>query len=127
VSTPVIFPALDVLKSYLENKQDRNGQELLKEIEKQVPIKSNPKGIPSLWYMPLVGGENFFDGFGFYEFKDEYKWTDSLSDKNEKQFPPKRPLLKFLEILNKKLPYRWNLHIEKFERDDSWLLLEIEK
>jgi hypothetical protein len=30
-----------------------------------VPIKPNPRAIPSLWYMPLVGSGNFFDGFGF--------------------------------------------------------------
>jgi hypothetical protein len=127
VSSPVIFPTFEALKSHLEDKGDRNGLELLKELEKQVPIKPNPKGIPSLWYMPLIGGDNFFDGFGFCEFKKKYKWTDSPSDRSEKQSTPKRPLLKFLDSLNRKLPHRWNPHLNRFEQDDDWLLLDIEK
>jgi hypothetical protein len=124
VSTPVVFPVLEELKKYFEENKDKKGIDILKDLEKQVPIKPNPKGIPSLWYMPLVGGDNFFDGFGFCDFKNQFKWSKSPSDKNEEQSPPKRPLLKFLEILNRKLPYRWNLHLNKFEQDDDWLLLE---
>jgi hypothetical protein len=124
VSPPVVFPVLEELKKYFEENKDKKGMDILKYLEKQVPIKPNPKGIPSLWYMPLVGGDNFFDGFGFCDFKNRFKWSKSPSDKNEEQSPPKRPLLKFLEILNRKLPYRWNLHLNKFEQDDDWLLLE---
>lgn len=125
VSTPVIFPALEELKYHLEETKDKVGTRLLTELEKQVPIKPNPNGIPSLWYMPLIGGDGFFDGFGFCEFKKKYRWTDSSSDRNEKQNPPKRPLLEFLEKLNSNLPYRWNLHLNKLEHDDDWLLLKI--
>jgi hypothetical protein len=127
VSTPVVFPALDELKAYLNETQDKIGTQLLVELEKQVPIKSNPKGIPSLWYMPLIGANNFFDGFGFCDFKNKYGWKNSPSDEIEKHNPPKQPLLKFLESLNKKMPQRWNLHLNKSEQDDDWLLLDIER
>ena len=127
VTTPVVFPALDKLKDYLSKNKDREAIKLLKELEKQVPIKPNPQGIPSLWYMPLIGGNNFFDGFGFSDFKKKYNWSDAPSDENERNYPPSRPLLKFLQYLNKRMPQRWNLHAEKFEQDDDWLLLEIEK
>lgn len=126
VSTPVIFPSLDKLSKHLSKCNDKGGMELLGNIIKEVPIKPNPKGIPSLWYMPLIGGNNFFDGFGFSDFKKDYKWTKSPSDDNEAHFPPKRPLLKFIERINRKLPMRWNLHTNKYESDDDWLLLEKE-
>ena len=125
VSTPVVFPALDKLKNHFEKSKDREAKKLLNELEKQVPIKPNPKGIPSLWYMPLIGGDNFFDGFGFTEFSRKFNWNISPSDEYEKKFPPKRPLLKFLKNLNEKTPKRWNPHKNKLEQDDDWLLLKI--
>jgi hypothetical protein len=127
VSTPVVFSAMDDLKSHFEQTNNKKGMRLLTQLENQVPIKPNIKGIPSLWYMPLIGGDNFFDGFGFCDFKNKFKWTKSPSDESEKYNPPKRPLLNFLKNLNEKLPQRWNLYKDKFEQDDDWLLLEIEK
>ena len=55
------------------------------------------------------------------------EWTGGKVDESEKNYPPKRSLLKFLQDLNKRIPKRWNLHTEKFEQDDDWLLLETEK
>jgi len=127
ISTPAVFPALKELKRHFQQNKDETGTQLLSQLENQVPIKPNPKGIPSLWYMPLIGGNNFFDGFGFCDFKNEYEWENSPSDEIEKHNPPKRPLLKFLGSLNKKMPQRWNLHLNKFEQDDDWLLLDIER
>jgi len=124
VTTPVVFTALDKLKSHFEKSKDREAKKLLNELEKQVPIKPNPKGIPSLWYMPLIGGNNFFDGFGFSDFKKDYNWSDAPSDENERNYPLNRPLLKFLQNLNKRMPQRWNTHTGKYEQDDDWLLLE---
>lgn len=125
ISTPVVFPVLVDLKKHLENNKDKTGMRLLAKLEKQVPIKPNPKGIPSLWYMPVIGGDNFFDGFGFSEFKKQFKWTDSPSDEREKHNPLERPLLRFLKNLNKKMPQRWNPHLNKFVQDDDWLLLDV--
>jgi len=127
VTIPVVFPVLEELKNHLKKNKDRVGTRLLNELEKQVPIKPNPKGIPSLWYMPLIGGDNFFDSFGFSDFKNKFQWSNSPSDESEEQNPPKRPLLKFLKNLNQKMPKRWNPHKEKFEQNDDWLLLEIDK
>jgi hypothetical protein len=124
VSTPVVFPALDELQKHLEASKDNYALQLLNKLTTQVPIKPNPKGVPSLWYMPLIGGNNFFDGFGFAEYKKQFNWPDSPSDKHEKCYPPKRPLLPFLKILNEKLPKKWNPYKKTFVQDDNWLLLE---
>ena len=47
--------------------QVERGEEIMviESMKVEIPIKENPRGIPHLWYVPLVGGENFFDGFGF--------------------------------------------------------------
>jgi len=126
VSTPVVFPALDELKNHLDQNKDKRGEQLLTELEKQVPIKPNPKGIPSLWYMPLIGGEHFFDGFGFRHCAKKFKWPMGPSDKREKDNPPERSLLSFLEKLNRQLPNRWSSSQKRFVQNDDWLLLDIE-
>jgi len=125
VSTPVEFPALDSLQKHFLSKGDTDGQQFLDELTRQVPIKPNPKGTPSLWYMPLIGGEHFFDGFGFERYASEFNWPRAPSDEREKRYPPKRPLLPFLERLNKQLPNRWSTSQGKFVRDDDWLLLDL--
>ena len=74
---------------------------LLAQLEWEVPIKENPRAIPSLWYIPLVGGENFFDGFGFAPYRKKLGWKDDIAlDEHERRHKPKRPLLPFLEKLN---------------------------
>ncbi len=121
VSPPVEFPTLHALRKHLE--KDPHGSELLKKLEMEIPIKENPRGIPSLWYLPLVGGDNFFDGFGFAKYRKRFKWTQDISiDLLEKRFPPKRPLLPFIEKLNKELPKRWDNKLNKFVQNDDWLL-----
>src|SRR5262249_21689990 len=70
VSPPIVFPALDKLREHLTG--DEKGTALLKDLMQQVPIKENEDGIPSLWYTTLVGGEGFFDGFGFTQYFDEF-------------------------------------------------------
>jgi len=127
ISTPVVFPALDELKEHLNNSDDYEGQRLVDDLIKQVPIKPNPQGIPSLWYMPLIGGDSFFDGFGFEMYREKFRWTTGPSDDRERLYPPKRPLLPFLEKLNRSLPKRWNADKGKFAQDDNWLLLDIER
>jgi hypothetical protein len=126
VSTPVVFPSLDGLKDHLKTTGDHKGRNLLNELVKQVPIKPNPRGIPSLWYMPLVCGDNFFDGFGFDKYRRRFGWSTGPSDEREKQKSPSRPLLPFLEALDRKLPKRWDRDRKKFVQDDDWLLLDID-
>jgi len=122
VSPPVHFPTLHKLRKHLE--KDPEGAELLQRLESEIPIKENPRAVPSLWYMPLVGGENFFDGFGFGPYRKRFGWTAEIPiDRHERQFPPKRPLLRFLERLNLKgLPKRWDPKLRKFVHNDDWLL-----
>ncbi len=127
VSPPVSFTALEHLRKHLEEKQDEKGQLLLADLERQVPIKSNPGGVPSLWYMPLVGGENFFDGFGFARYRDQFEWTPDPVDRLEEKFPPARPLLPFLEQLHRKgkAPEKRDPVSGKMVPDDDWLLLDL--
>lgn len=125
VSPPVAFPALAQLRAHLAECQDRRGIELLNRLETEVPIKTNPKGVPSLWYMPLIGGESFFDGFGFVQYARAFGWNRIPLDENEERCPPTRPLLPFLEELNERLPMKWNRHLCEFMEDDDWLLWEL--
>ncbi len=121
VSPPVVFPSLHKLRKHLEN--DANGAALLKQLEMEIPVKENARGIPSAWYMPLVGGDNFFDGFGFAKYRKRFGWREEIPlDIQEKQFPPKRPLLPFVEKLNKRLPKKWDDKLNRFVANDDWLL-----
>jgi len=121
VSPPVVFPTLHELRAHLQ--EDPAGRELLQRLEREIPIKENPRGIPSLWYIPLVGGENFFDGFGFAAYRQRFGWGEEIPiERHERRFPPKRPLLPFLERLNQRLPRKWDSKLDRFVPDDDWLL-----
>jgi hypothetical protein len=71
VSPPVSFPSLEKLREHLRG--DAEGLALLEKLATEVPIKPNTRGIPSLWYMPLIGG-GFFDGFGFANYIERFRW-----------------------------------------------------
>jgi hypothetical protein len=121
VSPPIVFPTLHELRAHLAN--DPAGRELLERLEREIPIKENPRGVPSLWYIPLVGGENFFDGFGFGPYRKLFGWRHEIPiDRHEKRFPPQRPLLPFIEKLNTRLPRKWDSKLGRFVPDDDWLL-----
>jgi len=125
VSPAVEFPTLHELREHLAS--DPDGAALLARLEKEIPIKENPRGIPSLWYMPLVGGENFFDGFGFAPYRKRFGWKQEIPlDEHEQRFPPKRPLLPFIAALNERLPRKWDSKLNKFVPDDDWLLWDFE-
>jgi hypothetical protein len=121
VSPPVFFPSLNALRDHLQS--DEKGKQLLEDLEREVPIKGNPQAIPSLWYMPLVGGERFFDGFGFDAYRRRFNWPVTTDlDRRERSRAPKRPLLPFLESLSHRLPCKWDNRIKRYVRDDDWLL-----
>jgi hypothetical protein len=74
-----------------------------------------------------VGGENFFDGFGFAPYRKRFGWTQEIPiDRHEKRFPPKRPLLPFVEKLNHMLPKKWDRKLDRFVPDDDWLLWDFD-
>jgi hypothetical protein len=124
VSPPVIFPTLHQLRAHLKN--DPAGSKLLEKLEWEVPIKENPRAIPSLWYISIVGGENFFDGFGFAPYRKKFRWKRDIPlDEHERRYKPKRPLLPFLEKLSRRLPRKWDRKQRKFVPDDDWLLWDL--
>lgn len=126
VSPHVEFPALQHLQKHLGDK-DPKGLKLLQELESQVPIKANPLGIPSLWYMPLVASDSFFDGFGFDKYRKRFRWKEIPLDANEQRHHPKRPLLPFLEKLHRRLPEKWDRRLNDFVLDDDWMLWDLRR
>lgn len=125
VSPHVDFPALHRLKSHLRAKGDQQGLALLGQLEDEVPIKPNPAASPSLWYMPLIGGDHFFDGFGFEAYRERFGWPRTRLDDLEDAHPPQNPLLPFLERLNKKLPKKWDRRLHDYVPNDDWLLWDL--
>ena len=121
VSPHVEFEALTNLRRHLA--RDRVGRELLSRLEAEVPIKPNPTAAPSLWYMPLVGTESFFDGFGFAAYKRRFPgWKPIALDEQEERHPPRRPLLPELEACGRRLPKKWDRHHGKFVANDDWMI-----
>ena len=78
--------------------------------------------------MPLVGSECFFDGFGFTDkkYRQRFRWmAKSDIDKRETKYPPKRPLLPYLESVAKgRFPKQWDHRAGKLVDNDDWLLME---
>jgi hypothetical protein len=126
VSPPVTFPAFKQLQEKAAN--DSELKEIVAELESEIPIRQNELGIPSLWYMSVVGSENFFDGFGFSlpAFSDHLTHGNPTRlEKIELEHPPKRPLIEFLEELsNGIMPQKWNSNTKSYEIDDDWLIME---
>jgi hypothetical protein len=127
VSPRVSFPAQEKLRQHLEKRKDSVGIQLLTQLEEEVPIKPNPDGVPSQWYMPLIGGEHFFDGFGFDLYQNTFHWKPISLDEHERRHPPEKPLLPFLVELNAQLPKKWDRHSRGFAPNDDWLLWELRK
>jgi hypothetical protein len=127
VSPAIEFETLEKLRDASAGSAELTG--LIESLEAEVPIRENPTGTPSLWYLPLIGSESFFDGFGFQ--RPDYvgrfeSWSNrSPLDERELGQPPKRPLLPFLEELGKgtSVPKRWVHATGKYQDDDDWLLL----
>ncbi len=124
VSPPVSFPSLDRLRAHLQH--DPEGLALLDSLAKEVPIKPNPRGIPSLWYMPLVGGSCFFDGFGFAPYVEKFGWGAIPMDEQERRHPPQNPLLPYLEKVATGIPERWDSKLQRYVPNDDWLLWDID-
>ena len=126
VSPPVTFPALELLRGHLEARKDVHALQLLDRLVSDVPIKPNPRAIPSLWYMPLVGSSNFFDGFGFADYREKFAWGEIPMDEQESTYQPQNPLLPFLERLTQQIPRRWDNRLKKYVPNDDWLLWDLD-
>ena len=124
VSPPVTFPSQEELEEHMLENGDKKGQELLKKLVNEAPLRSNPKGIPSMWYMALVDAHYFFDGFGFEQYREEFNWEVGELDERERKFPPKRPLLPYLEKLNNKIPKKYDYAQKKYVENPEWLIFD---
>lgn len=124
VSPPVVFRAFEELRRAIRDQPKL--LQLLQRVEQEVPIKSNERGLSSLWYMALVDTESFFDGFGFSRYMDQFKWKRNVADEREARQTLKRPLLPYLERVAKgHYPKRWNPDARKFVPNDDWLVLDL--
>jgi hypothetical protein len=124
VSPSVTFPALKGLRAHLAG--DPVGTGLLEKLVAEAPLKENPEAVPSLWYMPLVGPDRFFDGFGFRKYAGRFAWERIPLDDRENACRIRNPLLPFLERLSMRLPRKWDNKGKKYVRDDDWLLWELD-
>jgi hypothetical protein len=124
VSPPIPLLSLATLREHLEREKDARGIELLDQLLLEQPMKKNPNGAPSMWYMGLLDSDYFFDGFGFNLFQQEFAWPRTALDDLEEQFPPKRPLLPYLVNLEQKIPERHDHRLKRPVTNDDWLLFE---
>jgi hypothetical protein len=128
VTPPIQLPALKNLRNKVSGNAELEAA--LNELVNQVPIKENPTGTPSLWYLPLVHSEYFFDGFGFNNSQlcERFPNWRKESDLNrrEAEVEVQRPLVSYLEKLarREKVPRRWDHLGQKFVPDDDWLIME---
>jgi len=74
--------------------------------------------------MALLDAQYFFYGFGFAPYMERFGWTHCALDAREERFPPKRPLLPYLEALNHKVPTKYDAHRAKQVENPDWLILE---
>jgi hypothetical protein len=124
VSPPVIFPALHELSRHLQDKKDEKGEELLDKLKQEIPLKANPEGVPSPWYLALMHEDYFFDGFGFSCYRERFKWQRNRLDEIEGRKQPARPLLPYLEQLNTVVPKRYDPVSETYVENSDWLILQ---
>jgi hypothetical protein len=108
-------------------KNDVEGLSLLEELANEVPIKENRNASPSSWYTALIAGEYFFDGFGFDAYRKKFEWEEVSIDQNERLHKPIKPLLPFLEQLNRELPTKWDRQRKAFVTDHDWLLWDFKE
>jgi len=124
VSPPVTFPVYDELTEHLKGKGDKAGLDMLSTLAAQAPLRPNPGAMPSMWYMALIDGHYFFDGFGFKGYMKEFGWKRGGLDEHEEKFPPKRPLLPYLEKLNKAIAKKYDIGRGEYVDNDEWLIFD---
>jgi hypothetical protein len=125
ISPPVVFPSLEGLEQHLKGRGDSQGTKLLEKLRTEVPLRPNPEAIPSMWYMTLLDGHYFFDGFGFKPYMKKFNWEYGGLDEREEKFPPKRPLLPYLEKLDHEIPLRYDKEQNKYVENVDWLVFDL--
>jgi hypothetical protein len=125
VSPPIPLRSLSELRDHLLRTGDKKGQELLQKLQQEQPMKENPNGAPSLWYMGMLYGDYFFDSFGFEAYKEEFGWKQSPLDEMEQQPPARRrSLLRYLACLDAEIPDLYDPRLGQLVTDDDWLIFE---
>jgi len=124
VSPQVAFPAYNELRDHLEKSGDIKALRMLDSLSQEVPIRPNPKGIPSMWYMAMLRPDYFFDGFGFCEFAPAFGWKNGPLDEHEHGRRAQRPLLQYLSTLNKAIPKTYDHAQDKWVENPDWLILD---
>lgn len=126
VTPPALFPALAKLRSAIAG--DAACTALLEQLLQEMGVVPNERAIPSLWYIGVLDGTYFFDGFGFREYMSAFpQWQYGPLDALEEQHTPQRPLLPFLVALNERIPARFDLHTSTEGPNDDWLMMQCER
>lgn len=126
----LVTPRLEIgivteIEEYLASLEDGGlGAELFCRLQAEIPMKPNPEAIPSLWYMAMLESEDyFFDGFGFADYQEEMEWEYYAPlDRREEKFPPRRPLLPYLEKLNHQIPKHFDAIVDGEVENPEWLI-----
>jgi len=119
-----IESSANALKAHLEGLGDSQALELLARMNAELPRKSNLDAAPSLWYMAMLEHEDyFFDGFGFDQFRDEMGWHQETDlDHRERTHPPMRPLLPYLDKLDREIPKIFSAPMNAEIENPEWLI-----
>lgn len=124
--TPRLEPSASVeaLATHLKARGDDAGLALLEDMRTTSADRPNPTATPSLWYMAMLEREDyFFDGFGFENYRESmgWEWYEPL-DGRESRNPPQRPLLPYLELLNREIPKRFDAEAGRELENPDWLI-----
>ena len=112
------------LQQHLTGQGDEVGLGLFEEMRAEAIIRPNPEATPSLWYMGMLGSEDyFFDGFGFAAYIQQMGWEPNpYLDERERELPPIRPLLPYLDQLDRAIPRRWDAARGREVENADWLI-----
>lgn len=122
VSPPIPLRSLAELREHLKQKSDDKGLDLLNKLQQEQPMKENPSGAPSIWYMGMLYGDYFFDSFGFEDYKERFGWKKSpLDDMELRDTKRHRSLLPYLDSLDVKIPEVYDPRLKKMVTNDDWL------
>ncbi len=126
VSPPVTYPSFAKLSEHLQEHKDQEGVKRLEQLKREAVLKENPEGIPSPWYLGILPEDYFFDGFGFslysHLIKDE-QYPRTRLDEIEANRKPLRPLLPYLEKLDKEIPKLYDARHKDYKENSDWMIL----